>query len=151
MRIEEELKMISSIDNFQKLYLNVVYSSIWLEHLVNEQLKKYKISSPQYNILRILNSYYPNPLPAVAIQERMFYKNSNVTRIIDKLIEKELVLKQYNHENRRMVNITIAPKGLEIIHKLSSVFSNLAGILPNNNLSVEEAHTVNSLLEKMRS
>lgn len=150
MRIEEELKMISTIDNFQKMYLNIVFSSIWLEQLVNNQLKKYKISSPQYSILRILKSYYPTPLSAVAIQERMFYKNSNVTRIIDKLLEKKLVEKQFNNDNRRMVDITISTLGLQIIDELSDVFSNLAGILPNRNLTVEEAHTVNTLLEKMR-
>lgn len=46
-------------------------------------LDQYKLTHQQFNILRILKGSFPEPLSANDIKERMIFKNSDVTRLMD--------------------------------------------------------------------
>lgn len=149
MRIEEELKSKRITDEYQKLYLNVLFSANWLEDKTAHIFKSANITSHQYNVLRILRGSLGTPLPAFEIQSRMISKNSNVTRIIEKLVTKKLAYKKFNESNRRMIEVTITDEGLEILKQLDNV------ILDNyvelfNNISREDAILCSELLDKIR-
>lgn len=83
------------------------------------------------------------------IQERMLTKNSNTTRLIDKLITKEMVIRKVCPDNRRKMEITITKKGLDILDQLDPVVENHDKIITKN-LTLEELETLNKLLEKLR-
>lgn len=149
MKIEEELKSRKITDEYQKLYLNVLFSANWLEDKTAHIFKSANITSHQYNVLRILRGSLGTPLPAFEIQSRMISKNSNVTRIIEKLVTKKLANKKFNESNRRMIEVTITDEGLEILKQLDNV------ILDNyvelfNNISREDAILCSELLDKIR-
>ncbi len=103
MRLEEELKMHQFTNNFQRAYLNIVFTANWLNSNTHKQLKPFNITTPQYNVLRILRGQKGIPMNVFAIQERMTHRMSNVTRIIEKLVDKNLVSRNDNKENKRMV------------------------------------------------
>ncbi|NNJ56670.1 MAG: MarR family transcriptional regulator, partial [Bacteroidia bacterium] len=68
---------------------------------MSKQLKNYGISEPQYNVLRVLKGSQGKPLNLQDISCKMVQKNSNVTRIIDKLLERKLVKREECSTNRR--------------------------------------------------
>ena len=149
MKIEDALKSRLIKDDFQKLYINIAFTSIWLEEQLNKLFKDIGITSHQYNVLRILRGSLGTPLPACDIQGRMIYKNSNVTRIIEKLVSKELTSKKSNEKNRRKIEVEITPAGLDLLAQLDmkvmQVHHNLF-----KNITVEEAQSFNNLLDKIR-
>ena len=71
-----------------------------------EILKPFDLSSEQYNVLRILRGQKGKPANMSVIQERMISKNSNTTRLVDKLIVKEFVIRKICPSNKRKMEIT---------------------------------------------
>jgi DNA-binding MarR family transcriptional regulator len=84
------------------------------------------------------------------IQERMIAKTSNTTRLVDKLLLKELVIREICPENRRKMEITITPKGIELLNHLDPLVEGHEKKF-GNNLSENELAQLNTLLEKFRN
>jgi DNA-binding MarR family transcriptional regulator len=111
--------------------------------------KQYDISLQQFNVLRILKGQKGKPANLATIQERMVHKNSNTTRLIDKLITKGLVQRSICPENRRKVEIIITQNGLNLIESINPKLDVLEDTIMEP-LSTTEAETLNILLEKLR-
>ena len=84
------------------------------------------------------------------IQERMLAKNSNTTRLIDKLLLKEYVTRKVCPENRRKIEVLITQKGLDILTELDPIVIEHEQQFANN-LTQEELEQFNILLEKYRT
>ena len=150
MKIEEEIKSTVELSIAKKVILNLSFSRSVIVDRFLEILKPFDLSSEQYNVLRILRGQKGKPANMSVIQERMISKNSNTTRLVDKLIIKELVIRKICPSNKRKMEITITDKGLEILKKLDPIVieheNNLA-----SNLTTEELTQLNNLLEKYRN
>lgn len=150
MKIEEALKSKKITNPNEKLYLNIVFTSIWLEEKTNKIFKVHNITSHQYNVLRILRGNQGNSLPAFEIQERMITKNSNVTRIIEKLIAKKLVNKGFDKTNRRKIAVSISEAGLELLQALDHIICAEYQKLFKN-ISDSEASIISDFLDQIRA
>lgn len=151
MNIEEVIKSSRPIeDQYHRTFLNIIYSGIWLEQNTIDPLKQRGLSHPQYNVLRIVRGYQA-PITVASIQQRMLYQTSNVTRIIDKLVEKGLLVKETSSEDRRVVLVAITDAGREKLIELHDLI--YAGVkqVVGKNLSVAETIMLGELLDKMRS
>ncbi|MFY7740589.1 MAG: MarR family winged helix-turn-helix transcriptional regulator [Flavobacterium sp.] len=150
MKIEEIIKSNVAIDDAKKIVLNIMVTQNVLSEKFNEVLKPYDLSGEQYNVLRILRGQKGNPANMCVIQERMIAKNSNTTRLIDKLLLKNLVTREVCPENRRKIEVLITEKGLELLEELDPK------VLENEklfaaNLNQKELVELNTLLEKYRN
>ena len=116
----------------------------------NEILKPYDLSGEQYNVLRILRGQKGNPANMCIIQERMLAKNSNTTRLIDKLLLKDLVTRNVCPNNRRKIEVLITQKGLDLLTELDPKVDEHEKLFANN-LSEDEITLLNTLLEKYRT
>ena len=112
MKIEEEIKQRSFKDVYHKVYINLIFTSGWLQEQQATIFKKYGLTLPQFNILRILRGQHPKPATLNLLIERMLDKTSNASRIVDKLEAKELVTRHQCPNDRRTVDIIITDKGL---------------------------------------
>lgn len=133
MKLEEELKMQQFTDNFQRAYLNIIFTANWMEANMQQKLKLYNITAPQFNVLRILRGQKGKPMSAYAIQERMIHRTSNVTRILEKLVEKNLVTRESSPNNRRMIDVKLTEEGLQLINSTDELareaYRNMAEVL----------------------
>ena len=93
MKIEQILKTSSPLPSSKKIVVSILYSSGQLSNILNSILKPFDISLQQFNVLRILRGQQNKPVSLTIVQERMISKMSNTTRLIDKLIKKNLLLK----------------------------------------------------------
>lgn len=150
MRIEEIIKSSVTMDDSKKVILNLMYTQTVIADKFNEILKPHDLSSEQYNVLRILRGQKGCPANMFLIQERMIAKNSNTTRLIDKLLLKELVTREVCPENRRKIEVQITKKGLELLEELDPKILEHEKDF-SNNLSSEEIKQLNFLLEKYRN
>lgn len=146
MNIEEAIQ--SKIKSpFIKAVVNVRYTSNYIAGLQNSFMAKYDLTMPQFNILRILRGA-GEMLSVNTVKDRMVEKSPNTTRLLDKLIEKELISRVRCEKDRRVVYVEISDKGLKLLAAIDQAgeFENL---LPNN-LSVAECEQLSELLDKLR-
>jgi DNA-binding MarR family transcriptional regulator len=150
VNIEEIIKSTIKLSVTKKVMLNLAYTRNYIGDKFSELLKPYGISSEQYNVLRILRGQKGNPLNMQDIQERMVTKNSNTTRLIDKLLIKEMVIRNTCPNNRRKIEIKITENGLNTLSKLDPVIENHE-LFFTEKLTNSELETLNILLEKIRN
>jgi DNA-binding MarR family transcriptional regulator len=111
--------------------------------------KKFELTPPQYNVLRILRGQNMVPINLSSIQERMVHKSSNAGRLVDKLLVKDLVERNTCKENRRKIEVMITNNGLDLLDKIDPLLNSLE-IQNLKGLTNEEIIILNSLLEKLR-
>jgi DNA-binding MarR family transcriptional regulator len=148
MRIDEEIQSTKFEDNYQKAVINVNYTYGWLNNILRSEFERYNLTSQQFNILRILRGQYPKPATVNLLKERMIDKMSDASRIVDRLVQKQLVSRCTNNKDRRAVDIRISEHGLEILSKIDIEFKTRD--LIKKNLTDEEAGKLSDLLDKMR-
>jgi DNA-binding MarR family transcriptional regulator len=148
MTIEEEIQQSKFKSPHQKAVLNLLFTANWIQNKQRELFEPYGITNQQYNILRILRGQHPNSISGAEIKSRMLDKNSDVSRLLDRLIGKKLVAKIKCPEDKRASNISIANSGLELLQKLDEDINNLDKKLIT--LSKEEANQLSALLDKCR-
>ena len=148
MKIDKEIFSNKFENNHHKAIINLIYTDGWITNLLKQQLNKYKITLQQYNILRILRGQHPNPATINMLKERLLDKMSDASRIVDRLVQKELVIRFINTKDRRAVDILITKKGLDLLLKLDVEMSS-KNILDKNIDSIE-AGILSDLLDKMR-
>lgn len=148
MRLEDEIKQKKFKSEHHKLVLNLIYTGNWIQIDSLRFFKKYGLSSQQYNILRILRGQHPNPVNLGLIQERMLDKNSNASRLVDKLKLKKLVERKESKVDRRQIDLTITEKGLELLKEIDPEVDKLESSY--GKLTDEEAKQLNDLLDKLR-
>lgn len=148
MRLEDEIKQKKFKSEHHKLVLNLIYTGNWIQIDSLRFFKKYGLSSQQYNILRILRGQHPNPVNLGLIQERMLDKNSNASRLVDKLKLKKLVERKESKVDRRQIDLTITEKGLELLKEIDPEVDKLESSY--GKLTDEEAKLLNDLLDKLR-
>lgn len=69
------------------------------------------LSEPQFNALRIVRGAGPKGLPTQQIAERLISRQPDVTRLIDRLCEADLVERRRCDEDRRVVYVTLTAAG----------------------------------------
>ena len=149
MEIGKEIKQSKFKNEHQKMLINIFFTGSWLNSKQACSLKPYGISPQQYNILRILRGQLPKPATVNLLIDRMFDKNSNASRLVEKLRLKNLVERAPCPDDRRAVNVIITQKGLDLLLDLDSCEDNCIKELKI--LSSKEAGQLNSLLDKLRN
>ena len=148
MGIEQDIQQPNFRNEFQKMGINLLFTANWLNEQIGKLLSDEGVTQQQYNILRILRGS-ATPLSTLKIRERMLDKMSDTSRIVDRLIAKELVLKNTCEKDKRLVDITLSPKGLDLVDQLDQFNDRIDDLLKGINAS--EAATMNQILDKIRT
>ncbi len=149
MTIEEEIKQPRFESEYQKLVINLHYTANWLGALHSKIFRSYKISAQQFNVLRILKGQIPNPSNLILIRERMLDKESNASRLIDKLENSGFIKRVQCPDDRRKVEITITDIGQELLNLINPEVDKIESKMTG--LNEKEAKTLNHLLDKLRN
>ncbi|MEO9532040.1 MAG: MarR family transcriptional regulator [Crocinitomicaceae bacterium] len=148
MKIEDEIKS-SFKSEYHKLIVNLHLTSSRIGEYMQMEMKKHDLTGTQYNVLRILRGQNQKPASIGLIKERMIERNSDVSRIIDRLVKKELIVRKENSADRRQKDVVISQKGLDILALIDVKDDNVMDIL--GHLSKKEVTDLNNLLDKTRS
>jgi DNA-binding MarR family transcriptional regulator len=150
MKIEDIIKSTSAMSIEKRTILNIMYTQNTISDKFSEILKPFDISGEQFNVLRILRGQKGCPANMCVIQERMLAKTSNTTRLVDKLLLKNLVTREVCPDNRRKIEVLITTKGLDLLKTLDPKTEEHEKQFAHN-LTSEELEQLNLLLEKFRS
>jgi MarR family 2-MHQ and catechol resistance regulon transcriptional repressor len=146
--IEKDIQQANFVSTRQKAMINILFTYGWVLEKIKNFLASEDITHQQFNILRILRGSHPKPLSTLQIRDRMLDKMSDTSRIVDRLVAKELVKKAVCEKDKRLVDVTITDKGQKLLQKIDSETDHIAEIM--GQLSEEEAGQLSDLLDKMR-
>jgi DNA-binding MarR family transcriptional regulator len=148
MSLENDIKQSNFKSPYSKAIVNIIYTNNWLQSLQVEIFKPFDLTLQQYNVLRILRGQYPKPITVIAIIERMLDKMSNASRLVDKLLAKDLVVRRLCPNDRRAVDVIITEKGMKILAEIDGLQEKWENKL--HGLNEDEALQLSDLLDKMR-
>jgi DNA-binding MarR family transcriptional regulator len=103
----------------QETFLNLWRTYDRLRALEDELFGRYDLTAQQYNALRLLRAQHPGTLPTLALASRLVSRAPDITRLLDKLDERGLVLRERLPDNRRVVQVGITEAGLVLLRQLS--------------------------------
>ncbi len=147
MGIEKDINQVSFRSNAQKATINFIYTYNWLSEKMKLFFDKEDITQQQFNILRILRGA-GKPISTLQIRQRMLDKMSDTSRIVDRLVIKELVKKNTCPNDKRLVDVSITEKGKKLLEKIDGCSNEMDAIL--DNLEETEIAQLNTLLDKIR-
>jgi DNA-binding MarR family transcriptional regulator len=147
MGIEQDIQHTNFRNEHQKLGINIMYTANWLNEKIAGILSQEDITQQQYNILRILRGA-DKPLSTLQIRARMLDKMSDTSRIVDRLVSKELVEKNTCPTDKRLVDVVISKKGYTVLEKLDQLNHHLDSLMKG--ISEKEADIMNQLLDQLR-
>lgn len=149
MKLEEEIQQFKFRNIHQKILINLFYTYNVMSGLMQGFLKDSQLTMQQFNILRILRGQHPHPATNGLVKDRMLDKNSDVTRIIDRMVKNGLVSRVSCEKDRRRVDITITQKGLDLLQELDKKSDEMDRF--GTGLTSVEAENLNNLLDKLRA
>jgi DNA-binding MarR family transcriptional regulator len=147
MGIEKEIQTQNFRNEYQKVGVNIIFTANWFTERFKQILDDYDITNQQFNILRILRGS-KRPLSTLQIRDRMLDKMSDTSRIVNRLVKKELVEKAICEADKRLVDIRITDKGMALLLELDNRNEDTDNLL--RGLNSEEAQQLNHLLDKLR-
>jgi DNA-binding MarR family transcriptional regulator len=105
--------------------LSIQRTAAGLEHAFEAAVKPYGITATQYNVLRILRGAGTAGLCRNEIGTRMVRPVPDVTRLLDRLADMKLIVRERGGDDRRYVTTTITAAGLRVLGRLDPVVDEL--------------------------
>lgn len=147
MRLDKDITQTKFRNTQNRAMVNILFTHAWMIDHIKSFVKSENITPQQYNILRILRGA-GEPLSTLQLRERMLDKMSDTSRIVERMVSKDLVQKAVSEKDKRMVDVIITPKGMELLESLDRRNEELDAMM--NHLSDGELETLNDLLDKLR-
>ena len=102
----------------EELFLSLVRTVDLLGRRSADLLKTHDLSPPQYNVMRILRGAGEEGLPCGEISTRMVTRDPDITRLLDRLEKRDLVIRSRDKSDRRVITTRITKSGLGMLSQL---------------------------------
>ena len=150
MRLADLLQQSRFTSPAQEALLNVIATEAWITSQVVRTLSPYDLTPNQYNVLRILRGNHPEPYTCSCIAARLVDRTPDVTRLLCRLERTALVARRRSQSDRRVVEVNITDKGIDLLGRLEEPMQVLTERLTQH-LSEQELVQLSSLLERFRT
>jgi DNA-binding MarR family transcriptional regulator len=106
------------------LGIRLIKAVAGLQDADHRLFKEHGLSAPQYNVLRILRGAGPDGLRCQEIGDRMVKRVPDITRLLDRLVDRKLVDRRRSDADRRVVISRISPAGLDLLKEIDAPLRN---------------------------
>ena len=114
-------------DPRQEALLSLLVAANTLKDMMDELCESYRITRPQYNVLRILRGVHPQGHARCEIARRMLDRAPDVTRLVDRLQASGFVKRSRGREDQRQAVTSITAKGLRLLDKMQPEIDAVVG------------------------
>jgi DNA-binding MarR family transcriptional regulator len=133
----------------QEAFLNLWRTYDRLKMLEDELFARFGLTAQQYNTLRLLRAVHPETLPTLALAGRLVSRAPDITRLLDRLSDHALVVRERQAPNRRTVQVRISDKGIALVNELADAVRDCHR-RQLGHLSATELKQLTVLLRKVR-
>lgn len=109
----------------EEALLNLLRTSDTVQRAFHRRIRKWGITSTQYNVLRILRGAQPSGLTCAAIGSRMITAEPDITRLLGRLKTLKLIRQHRDRNDRRVVWTQISEAGLELLKSMDPLIDQL--------------------------
>lgn len=118
-RLQTEIRQSRPFPHLaEEAFLNLQRTADWLLRGVEETLRGFGLTHPQYNVLRILAGAGEDGLPCGEIGARLISRDPDITRLLDRLEKRDLCRRGRGEADRRVVRAYLTPEGAAILRTL---------------------------------
>lgn len=103
-----------------QIFVALLRASDSLASQADQLIKANGLTSAQYNVLRILRGAGPEGLPCNTIAERMISRDPDMTRLLDRMEKRDVISRERQKEDRRVVKARITDEGLKLLKKMDA-------------------------------
>lgn len=135
-------------NNWEKAIYKIMEISSWIKNSVNQHFKNHDITFAQYYLLKTLKNSPKNQCSIKELKEKSIQKDADISRLVSRLYEKELVTKKTHNEDKRLTLIKLTKSGKILVKQISEQAVVLDRILYG--ISKKELKTLLEILEKMK-
>lgn len=148
-RLQKELKQTKPfVSPTQEAAISLMRTADLVRRAIAAVIEPHGITAQQYNVLRILRGAGEKGLPTLEIAERMIEQTPGITRLIDRLETKKLVIRERCKTDRRQVFCKITRGGLALLDKLEAPVTEADSVL--DSLSKRDLAQLVELLGRAR-
>lgn len=104
----------------QEAYLNLWRTYDRLRLIEDALFERFDLTAQQYNALRLLKAAHPKKVATLGLAGRLVSRAPDITRLVDKLVDRGLVERERPADNRRVVNVGITDAGLTLLDELAA-------------------------------
>ncbi|MEX1041435.1 MAG: MarR family transcriptional regulator [Pirellulaceae bacterium] len=134
----------------QEVYLNLWRTYDCLKGVEDEVFGRYQISPQQYNALRLLRSVHPGTMQTLALGKRLISRSPDMTRMLDRLEKRDLILRERKAANRRVVEVGITGPGIDLLDEMTGQVRAMHG-RQLGHLTADQQSQLVQLLQKARA
>jgi MarR family multiple gene transcriptional regulator MgrA len=149
MKIEHAIQTKGFSSEEQRALINLIYTHNWLQSRSQQFFKKHGLTYQQYNVMRILRGQQPNPASIQLIKERMLDKQSDASRIVDRLLKAKYVKRTISKIDKRVSDVWLSNTGVALMAALDNEIDDQHKMMTS--LNNEELQLLNNLLDKLRN
>jgi DNA-binding MarR family transcriptional regulator len=102
----------------EQLFVAILKAADSLSQDSEQLFKSAGLTGAQYNVLRILRGAEPGGLPCSGIAEHMISHDPDMTRLLDRMEKRNLITRQRQKDDRRVVKTHITEEGLALLKTL---------------------------------
>jgi DNA-binding MarR family transcriptional regulator len=100
------------------------YLALWrtydrLRTLEDDLFAVFDLTAQQYNLLRLLHASHPDSVPTLSLMARLVSRAPDVTRMLDHLEQRNLIVRTRSTEDRRAVLVSITESGLALLRQIA--------------------------------
>jgi DNA-binding MarR family transcriptional regulator len=118
-KLQQEIHQTKAIRLLEEeATLNIVRTADVLMLALMDVLKPYTLSATQYNVLRILRGAGDEGASCKDIGSRLVARDPDITRMMDRLEQRDLVTRGRAKEDRRVVTHRLTKAGMELVNEL---------------------------------
>ena len=138
-------------DIHRKMVVHILQTANWLNNKISGLLKKFDITHVQFNILKVLEDEHPKPLSVGKVKEGLLFSNSDITRILDRLVKKGLAERNICPVNRRQIDVEITKIGLKLLNDIAPKLTEVLNEYYIEKINDEEAIFISKKLKLIRN
>jgi DNA-binding MarR family transcriptional regulator len=118
-KIYDELKQSKRFaDPRQEAVIALLRTADVLRSRIETALLPHQVSPEQYNVLRILRGAGADGASCKEVGNRMVTRDPDITRLMDRLETRGLIMRDRAKEDRRVVTHKLTPDGLALVNAL---------------------------------
>jgi DNA-binding MarR family transcriptional regulator len=131
-------------------YFNLLKTGSWIEERIKTALKPFSLTHAQLNVLHVLMESDPTPVSAKELKEKILVANPDITRLLDRLVNKGIVHRMTCPENRRKIDISLTDHGKDLFEKAHLSAKQAVDNYFEDKISEKEAKKLRKILHKLR-
>lgn len=149
--LQKELQQSKPFTSLEEAaYLSVLVTAEQLKTNASHIFREKDLTAAQYNVLRILRGAGEEGISCTAISCRMITRDSDITRMLDRLEARKLITRRRQSNDRRVVKAFVSKAGLVVLRELDGPLRKFHRIQMAG-LTERELKTLIKLLDKVRN